>query len=223
MFTAKRGVVMYRSFLKRFFDIALSLIAIIVLALPMALVALAVKLDSSGPVIFRQERLGRDGRTFIIYKFRSMCVNAEHTGTGVYSGAGDMRVTRVGKIIRATSLDELPQLFNIIKGDMSFIGPRPPLTYHPWEIEEYTPEQFRMFDVRPGITGWAQTHGRKEVEWHERIRLNVWYVDNLSLLLDIKIFFLTVLKVLKNEDNLNTTATLVETNEEKQESVSHNA
>lgn len=214
---------MYKNFFKRFFDIAFSLIAIVVLALPMALVALAVKLDSSGPVIFRQERLGRNGRTFVIYKFRSMCVNAEHTGSGVYSGADDMRVTRVGKIIRATSLDELPQLFNIIKGDMSFIGPRPPLTYHPWEIEEYTPEQLRMFDVRPGITGWAQTHGRKDVEWHERIRLNVWYVDNLSLMLDIKIFFLTISKVLKNEDNLNTTATLIKTDEEKQESVSHNA
>ena len=189
--------------IKRFFDIILSFLGIIILSPLMLITAVAVKLDSKGPVIFKQERLGLHGNVFFIYKFRSMCQGAEHTGTGVYSSADDVRVTRVGKIIRATSIDELPQLFNILKGDMSFIGPRPPLTYHPWELSEYTDEQLHMFDVRPGITGWAQINGRKDVEWHKRIELNCWYVDNISLLLDIKIIFVTVFKVLKNEDNVN--------------------
>ncbi len=132
-----------------------------------------------------------------------MVVNAEHTGSGVYSGKGDARVTKVGKIIRATSIDELPQAVNILKGDMSLVGPRPPLTYHPWPIEEYTPEQLHMFDVRPGITGWAQVHGRKSVEWHERIRMNVWYTQNVSFALDVRILLMTVFKVLRNDDNVN--------------------
>lgn len=204
---------MYLAF-KRFCEVILSLLALIILSPILVITALAVKLDSPGPVIFKQDRLGKDGKVFKIYKFRSMCQGAEHTGSGVYSGADDMRVTKVGKIIRATSIDELPQLVNILKGDMSFVGPRPPLTYHPWDVSEYTEEQFRMFAVRPGITGWAQTHGRKEVEWHERIRLNVWYVDHVSMWLDIKILFLTVFKVLKNEDNVNSTETLVKDNAE---------
>jgi lipopolysaccharide/colanic/teichoic acid biosynthesis glycosyltransferase len=183
--------------------------AIILLSPLFVLISLAVKLDSKGPVLFKQERVGKNARVFCIYKFRSMCVGAEQKGTGQYSFAGDPRVTRVGKFIRATSLDELPQLFNILKGDMSFVGPRPPLTYHPWPLEDYTAEQRRMFEVRPGITGWAQVNGRKEVEWHERIRLNVWYVDNCSLPLDIKIVFKTFFKVLKNEDNLNHGVTVI--------------
>ena len=140
-----------------------------------------------------------------------MCVGAEKTGSGVYSGKGDARVTRVGKIIRATSLDELPQIINILRGDMSIIGPRPPLTYHPWEYDKYTDEQKRMFDVRPGMTGWAQINGRKDVEWHKRIELNVWYVDHISFLLDLKIFFLTIFKVLTNADNENKGETLKKT------------
>lgn len=198
--------------IKRFLDILFSLIALVILSPIMIITALAVVLESKGPAIFKQKRIGKDGKVFEIYKFRSMCVGAEHTGSGVYSGANDARVTKVGKIIRATSIDELPQLVNILKGEMSFIGPRPPLTYHPWEISEYTPEQFRMFNVRPGITGWAQVNGRKEVEWHERIRLNVWYVDHMSLILDIKILFMTLFKVLKNEDNVNSTETLIKDN-----------
>lgn len=202
---------MYSVF-KRICEMLLSFVALIVLSPIMLITAAAIKFESEGPVIFKQERIGRNGKVFKIYKFRSMCVGAEHTGSGVYSGADDMRVTKVGRIIRATSIDELPQLVNILKGDMSFVGPRPPLTYHPWNIEEYTDEQFRMFEVRPGITGWAQVHGRKEVEWHERIRLNVWYVDNISLWLDIKILFMTVFKVLTNADNVNSTETLVTDN-----------
>ena len=204
---------------KRVFDIFAATIAAVILSPIMVVTAIAIKLDSPGPVIFKQDRLGLGGKVFKIYKFRSMCQGAEHTGTGVYSGSDDMRVTKVGKIIRATSIDELPQLFNIIKGDMSFIGPRPPLTYHPWDISEYTEEQFRMFSVRPGISGWAQVHGRKEVEWHERIRLNVWYVDHMSLLLDIKILFMTFIKVIKNDDNVNSSITLINDNEEEKETV----
>ncbi len=194
---------MYQNGVKRVLDCAISLPALAVGAIPMGLVALAIKLDSPGPVLFKQDRIGKDGKVFQILKFRSMCEGAEHTGSGVYSGKGDARVTRVGKVLRATSIDELPQLWNILRGDMSLIGPRPPLTYHPWPYEEYTEEQKRMFEVRPGVTGWAQVHGRKDVEWHKRIELNVWYVDHVSFGLDAKIFFLTIFKVLTNADNEN--------------------
>lgn len=199
---------MYRHFFKRFFDIVLSFLVLVILSPVFLITAIAIKIDSKGPVLFKQERLGKGGRVFRIYKFRSMCVNAEHTGSGVYSGKGDARVTRVGRIIRATSIDELPQAVNILKGDMSFIGPRPPLTYHPWPIEEYTDEQRKMFNVRPGITGWAQINGRKAVEWHDRIKLSVFYVEHLTMWLDIKIFFLTFFKVFTNADNENTGATV---------------
>lgn len=207
---------MYR-YIKRMLDVVIAALTMIFLLPLMAFTAVAVKLESDGPAIFKQDRLGLNGKVFKIYKFRSMCQGAEHTGTGVYSGADDMRVTRVGKIIRATSIDELPQLVNILKGDMSFVGPRPPLTYHPWDISEYTEEQLHMFDVRPGITGWAQVHGRKDVEWHKRIELNCWYVDHVSLWLDLKILFTTVVKVLKNEDNVNVGATLVTDEVEEKE------
>ncbi len=209
---------MYKNFFKRLIDILLSLCAIIVLAVPMLVVAVIIKIDSKGPIIFKQKRIGYKGKVYEIWKFRSMCVGAEQQGSGVYSGKGDSRVTRVGNILRKTSLDEIPQFFNILVGDMSLVGPRPPLTYHPWPIEEYTEEQLRMFDVRPGVTGWAQVNGRKGVEWNRRIELNVWYVDHVSFLLDLKILFLTVWKVVSNADNENTGATVVtpETVEEKE-------
>ena len=198
---------MYKT-IKRVFDFIIALGALICLSPVMLVVAILIKLTSEGPVIFKQKRIGKDGKVFEIYKFRSMCVGAEKQGSGVYSGKGDARVTPIGKIIRATSIDELPQFINILKGEMSFVGPRPPLTYHPWDYSEYSDFQLRMFEVRPGITGWAQVNGRKGVEWNKRIELNVWYVDNMSLLLDIKIIFMTLLKVLKNEDNENTEATV---------------
>ena len=199
---------MYKHFFKRFIDIVLSLCGLIVLAVPMLVVAVAIRIESKGPAIFKQKRVGLHGKVYEIYKFRSMKMDAEHTGTGVYSEKGDPRVTKIGKIIRATSVDELPQFVNILKGEMSFIGPRPPLTYHPWNYEEYTSEQKRMFDVRPGVTGWAQVNGRKNVEWNKRIEMNVWYVDNVSLWLDIKIAFMTVFKVLANADNVCTGETV---------------
>ena len=197
---------MYR-FFKRTFDIIISFLGLVLLSWLLLLTAIAIRIESKGPVIFKQDRLGKGGKTFKIYKFRSMCVGAEHTGSGVYSGKGDARVTKIGKIIRATSIDELPQLVNILKGDMSLIGPRPPLTYHPWSVDKYTEDQFRMFSVRPGVTGWAQINGRKDVEWNKRIELNCWYTEHISFMLDLKIFFVSIFKVFTNADNKNTKET----------------
>lgn len=192
---------------KRVIDVGFASLLGLVLSPVLILTAVAVKLDSRGPVLFRQERLGYKGKVFKILKFRSMVVGAEKTGSGVYSYKGDSRITKVGRFIRATSLDELPQLWNILRGEMSFIGPRPALTYHPWSFEEYDAEQRRMFDVLPGITGWAQVHGRKEVPWPERIKLNVEYVDRMSFGMDTWILFSTVFKVLTNANNSNTAQT----------------
>lgn len=189
--------------IKRIFDVVISLIALIILSPILLIVAIAIKIESKGPIIFKQQRIGKGGKVFNIYKFRSMIVGAEKMGTGVYSKKGDSRVTKVGKFIRMTSIDELPQLVNILKGEMSIIGPRPVLTYHPWKYEEYTEEQLKRFNVRPGVTGWAQVHGRKDVEWHERIKLDVYYVENISLWLDVKIFFKTIIQVLSMKDNVN--------------------
>ncbi len=197
---------MYKYF-KRFVDFVIALVAIIILFIPLLLVALLIKLDSKGPIIFKQERLGKKGKVFKIWKFRSMCVGAEKKGSGVYSFKGDNRITRVGRIIRATSIDELPQLINILKGEMALIGPRPALTYHPWPYEQYNDHQKHMFDVLPGVTGWAQVHGRKEVPWPERIELNVWYANNMSFLLDAKIVFMTISKVITNANNENISET----------------
>ena len=194
---------MYKKFIKRFIDIILSISILFFLSPVFLFVWLAIRLDSAGPAIFRQRRIGYKGKIYEILKFRSMYIGAEKSGTGVYSEKGDARVTRIGRILRATSLDELPQAWNILRGDMSFIGPRPPLTYHPWPFENYTMEQRRMFDIRPGITGWAQINGRKALEWHKRIEFNVWYVEHISFFLDLKIFFLTIFKVLANTDNVN--------------------
>ena len=199
----------YCRFIKPVIDWLLALIALFLFWWLFVLVAAAVKLeDRKGPVLFKQKRLGWHGKEYWMYKFRSMKVNAEFTGSGVYSDDKDDRITRVGRILRKTSLDELPQLFNVLLGQIAIVGPRSPLTYHPWPIEQYTPEQMRMFDVRPGITGWAQVHGRKTVEWHKRIEMNVWYAEHVSLWLDIKILFMTVYKVFSNADNENLGATL---------------
>ena len=186
---------------KRVIGALLAAIGLLILSPLMLITMLAVKLDSKGPVFFKQMRLGVGGVPFEMYKFRSMCVGAEKGG--VYSDNNDPRITKVGNILRKTSIDELPQMINILKGDMAWIGPRPALTYHPWEYSEYTEHQKHMFDLRPGITGWAQVNGRKEVPWPERIELNVWYVKNVSLGLDLKILFKTVFKVLTNADNEN--------------------
>lgn len=204
---------MYRRYGKRALDFLIGMGVLIVLSSVMLLIALVIYAEDPGPVLFRQKRLGLHGEVFTMLKFRSMKVNSEHTGSGVYSEKGDPRVTKVGRILRATSADELIQAVHLVSGKMSLIGPRPPLTYHPWPLEQYTEEQLHMFDVRPGITGWAQVNGRKAVEWNRRIELNVWYSRNVSLKLDVKIFFMTIFKVLRNADNVNIGATVTSSSE----------
>ena len=201
----------YCKFIKPFIDWVFSFLFLVLFWWVYILIALCIKLeDPKGPVIFKQKRLGRFGKVYWMFKFRSMKVNAEFTGSGVYSNDRDDRITKVGKVLRKTSLDELPQLFNVLLGQIALVGPRSPLTYHPWPYEQYTPEQRHMFDVRPGITGWAQVHGRKTVEWHKRIEMNVWYAEHVSFWLDLKILFMTVFKVFTGADNENVGATLKE-------------
>lgn len=201
--------------IKRFFDVVIAFCSLIFFSPILILVSILIRLESKGPVIFKQKRLGYKGKVFEIYKFRSMVQDAEKQGTGVYSFKGDKRVTKVGRVIRATSLDELPQLINILKGDMALIGPRPALTYHPWPFEQYTEFQKQMFDVLPGVTGWAQVNGRKEVPWPERIELNVWYAQHMCFTLDMKIFFMTILKVVTNANNENVDETGIKSKEER--------
>ena len=194
----------YCRYVKGTLDKMIALVGIICFWWVFLIVAIAIKIeDPKGPAVFKQERLGQHGKVYWMYKFRSMKVGAEHTGTGVYSDNNDTRVTKVGRFIRATSLDEIPQLLNILKGDISLIGFRSPLTYHPWTWEEYTEEQKKMFELKPGITGWAQVNGRRTVEWNRRIEYNVWYAEHVSFLLDLKILFMTVFKVLSSADNEN--------------------
>ena len=169
--------------------------AALVLASPLvALGALAVKLTSRGPVLFRQTRVGEDGRDFELLKLRTMTVGAEHEGAGYAVAEGDPRITRAGRILRRLSLDELPQLWNVVRGDMSIIGPRPTLRY---QVEEYTPRQRMRLADKPGITGWAQVHGRASLPWDERIELDVWYVEHRSPALDLKIAALTPLALFR--------------------------
>ncbi|NLB80516.1 MAG: sugar transferase [Clostridiaceae bacterium] len=193
--------------IKRVIDIVISLIGLIVLSPFLALIAIVIKVDSEGPVIFKQKRLGKDGKIFEIYKFRTMIVGAEQIGSGVYSAENDSRVSRVGRILRRLSIDELPQFINILKSEMALIGPRPPLTYHPWPLESYTDEQKKRFSVHPGVTGWAQVNGRKGIKWDKRIEFDVEYVENLSFLFDLKIFFKTIIKICTMEGNINTIKT----------------
>ena len=192
---------MYKHFFKRFFDITVSLFGLLICSVIMLIVAIAIKVESKGPVIFKQERVGKNGKVYWMYKFRSMCVGAEKMEEGVYCEKGDRRVTKVGKFIRATSIDELPQFINILRGDMSLIGPRPVLTYYPKQWEEYTEEELKRFNVRPGVTGWAAVHGRKTNTVKARFEYDNYYVDNLSFGLDFKIFFMTIKAVFTNEGN----------------------
>ena len=194
--------------IKRYLDILFSILVLIVLSPVYVLTAIAIKLESPGPVIFKQDRLGLNGRVFKVLKFRSMVTGAEKMGSGQYSFKGDPRVTKVGHLIRLTSIDELPQLFNILLGDMSWIGPRPPLVYHPCRYEKYSEQDKRRFTVRPGITGWAQINGRKEIDWKKRIAYDLEYVDKVSLLFDLKIALTTVGKLLMMSDNINVDKTV---------------
>ena len=157
----------------------------LVLASPvLAAAALAIKLEDGGPVLYRQRRVGYRGEDFDLLKLRTMVVGAEQQGAGFAVNRGDPRITRTGRLLRRLSLDELPQLWNVVRGDMSLIGPRPTLRY---QVEQYTPRQRRRLDVKPGLTGWAQVNGRTKLPWDERIELDVWYVEHRSPWLDLKI------------------------------------
>lgn len=176
--------------IKRVMDLLFSIILLILVFPIMLCAAVAIRLGSQGPVLFMQERPGKDGVIFTIYKFRTMCIETEKNGQPLT----DMeRMTRVGMVLRKISVDELPQLLNIIKGEMSFIGPRPLLVQY---LERYTPEQMRRHDVTPGISGWAQINGRNEVDWETRFEYDVWYVENISFGTDFEIFFRTLAIIL---------------------------
>ena len=180
--------------LKRALDVVGASAGLLAAAPALAAAALAIKLEDGGPVLFQQERVGRDGRDFTLLKLRTMIVDAHKVGAGYAVNHGDPRITRVGDVLRKTSIDELPQLVNVLRGDMSLVGPRPTLRY---QVEQYTPRQRRRLEVRPGITGWAQLHGRASLPWSERIELDVWYVDHRSVWLDLQILVRTVGVLLK--------------------------
>lgn len=188
--------------IKRFTDIFVSGMVLIVLSPVFLIIAMLIKMTSKGPVFFRQERLGKRGKIFKILKFRTMVVNAEHLGEGLrVSSERDPRITAIGRILRATSLDELPNLVNTFLGDMSLVGPRPPVTYHPYPGYGNYPEWAKKrFEMRPGITGLAQVMVRNSASWDDRIKIDNQYIQNFSIGLDIKVLFLTVKKVLKSEN-----------------------
>ena len=183
--------------LKELFDRVFSLILIIMLTPLFIIISLLVILDSKGAVLFVQERVGKNEKLFKIYKFRTMIPNAISIGSGVYTEENDPRITRIGRFLRKTSLDEIPQLFNIFIGNMSFVGPRPTLEY---QVKEYDEFQKRRLLMKPGITGLAQVNGRNSISWPERIKYDVKYVDNWSLLLDLKILFKTIFVVFKKDE-----------------------
>ncbi|MBA3434462.1 MAG: sugar transferase [Actinobacteria bacterium] len=167
----------------------------LVLAGPvLGVAALATKLESGGPVLYRQTRVGRNGEDFEVLKLRTMVVGAEKLGAGFAVDEGDSRITRVGRILRRTSVDELPQLWNILRGDMSVIGPRPTLRY---QVEQYDERQWQRLAIRPGLTGWAQVHGRASLPWAERIELDVWYVEHRSPRIDLEILLRTPLALFR--------------------------
>jgi lipopolysaccharide/colanic/teichoic acid biosynthesis glycosyltransferase len=171
-------------------DVALAGAGLVIASPVLAVAALVVKLGDGGPVLYRQVRVGKDGADFELLKLRTMIVGAETQGAGFAVDRGDARITRAGRVLRRLSLDELPQLWNVIRGEMSVIGPRPTLRY---QVERYTPRQRKRLEVRPGITGWAQIHGRAALPWEERIELDVWYVEHRSAWLDLKILTRTPL------------------------------
>lgn len=186
--------------IKRIIDIFGSLVGILLTLPIMICIATLIKLTSRGPVFFTQERLGRYGKVFRIIKFRTMVVNAEKMGDGLLvKNENDNRITKVGRILRATSLDELPQLLNVLIGDMSLVGPRPPVPYHPYKYTEYNSFQRKRFAMRPGMTGLAQITVRNSVPWDERIAIDVDYIEKFSIWLDIKILIKTLVKIFKKE------------------------
>ena len=170
--------------MNRVLDLAGAGIGLALASPVLAAAALAIKLEDRGPVVYRQRRVGHEGRDFDLLKLRTMVVGAERQGAGWAVNEGDPRITKVGRVLRRLSLDELPQLWNVVRGDMSLIGPRPTLRY---QVDQYTPRQRRRLEIRPGLTGWAQVNGRTKLPWDERIELDLWYVENRSPWLDLKI------------------------------------
>lgn len=206
----ERRLKMYKCFFKRFFDILLSGLALIILSPVLLIVAILVRVKLGSPVIFKQERPGKDGKIFRMYKFRTMLDPQTRDGRkltdkerlaciekGIDILTDEERLPKFGRILRAASLDELPELWNIFIGDMSIVGPRPLATIY---LPYYSKEEMRRHDVRPGLTGWAQVHGRNTASWKKRFEYDLYYVDNCSLLLDIKTIFQTVAVVFKHED-----------------------
>jgi lipopolysaccharide/colanic/teichoic acid biosynthesis glycosyltransferase len=181
---------------RRVFDVVVAGSALLV-ASPFLLVAVvAIRLESRGGVIYRQRRVGKDGRAFDVLKLRTMVTGAEHMGAGLAVSAGDTRITRVGRLLRRTSLDELPNLVNVLRGEMAIVGPRPTV---PVQVDRYTERQRGRLAVKPGITGWAQVNGRTELPWDERIELDLWYIEHRSWRLDLRILWLTVRMVFGGE------------------------
>ncbi len=181
------------SAVKRFSDIILAGLGLVVLFPVLVVLSLMISAQMGRPVLFKQMRPGLNGKPFYMYKFRTMTNEKDEKGIPL---PDEQRLTRLGRFLRSTSLDELPELFNVLKGDMSLVGPRPLLMQY---LDRYTPEQARRHEVKPGITGWAQVNGRNAITWEEKFALDVWYVDNWSLWLDIKILAMTVVKVFKRE------------------------
>lgn len=184
--------------LKKISDVMISGIALIVLLPIFAIISVFVKLDSRGPVFFTQKRVGKDGRIFKAYKLRTMVDNAEKIGLGYEIAKNDSRITRVGKYLR-WGIDELPQLINVFKDEMSLVGPRPAL---PHQVNKYSKREKRRLEVKPGITGWALINGRNKLNWSERIKLDIWYIDHWSLWLDLKILFKTVWVVIFTREGI---------------------
>lgn len=179
--------------IKTILDFILAVIMLIILSPVMLVTAILIKFTSKGSILFKQKRPGKNGKIFTVYKFRTMITTTTKKGKTL---SDVERMTKLGKLLRKTSIDELPQLFNIIKGDMSFIGPRPLLVRY---LPYYTKQQRRRHEVKPGISGWAQVNGRNAISWEQKFKLDVWYVNNISFKLDLKIFFMTIAKIFKHE------------------------
>ncbi len=175
--------------MSRALDVVIAAVGLVVTSPLLAAVVVAIRLESRGSPIYRQRRVGKDGEPFELLKLRTMVSGAEHIGEGLAVNVGDPRITRVGRLLRRFSLDELPNLVNVLRGDMAIVGPRPTIQA---QVDQYTPRQRRRLEVRPGITGWAQVNGRASLPWHERIELDVWYVDHRSAWLDARILARTV-------------------------------
>jgi lipopolysaccharide/colanic/teichoic acid biosynthesis glycosyltransferase len=182
--------------IRRAIDVVVSALALTVVAVPLLVVMALIRLESPGHPIYRQRRVGKDGAEFDVLKLRTMVAGAEHMGAGMAVNEGDPRITRLGAFLRATAIDELPQLVNVLRGDMSLIGPRPTI---PVQVAQYTDRQRGRLAIKPGLTGWAQVNGRASLPWSERIELDLWYIEHRSLRLDLRILARTVGVLLRRE------------------------